>query len=145
MLTTRIDHTDIKSKDFSSGNKTHTRCDDGNWISTTDPLGRLSTKRHTHHLIFQFVSQGNGQVLPSHNLKSPYQGFWRSEVHVRRLRIRIVSQWMVCVHSVDLGSYLIVRVFCFFTRVCIHHIFYRHISFPRLSLFVCCCDLLPIE
>ena len=71
----------------------------------------LSTKRHIHHLHFQFVSQDNAHVLPSRNQKSPYQGFWRSEVHVRRLRIRIVSQRVVCVHSVGLGSCLLVRVF----------------------------------
>ena len=49
------------------------------------------------------------EVLSSHdevnwNHKSPYQGFWYSEVHVRRLRIRIVSDCVVCVHSVDLDS-----------------------------------------
>ena len=59
------------------------------------------------------MSQDNGQVLPSRNQKSPYQGFRRSEVHVRRVRIRIVSHRVVCVHSVGLGSCLFARVFCF--------------------------------
>jgi len=70
---------------------------------------------HIHHLFLQFVSQVNTHLLPSRNQKSPYRGFfWHSEVHVRRLRIRIVSQSVVCVHSVDLGSCCLVRV-CFFT------------------------------
>jgi hypothetical protein len=60
------------------------------------------------------VSQDNAHLLPRHNQKSPYQGFWRSEVHVRRLRIGIVSQRVVRVHSLGLGSCLLVRV-CFFT------------------------------
>ena len=44
------------------------------------------------HLLFQFVSQGSEHVLPIRNQNSPYQGFWHSEVHFRRLQIRIDSQ-----------------------------------------------------
>lgn len=36
-------------------------------------LARLSTKSHVHHLLFQFVSEGNVLVLPS--AKSPNQDF----------------------------------------------------------------------
>ena len=79
-----------------------------NWISTTGPLARLSTKCHILHLLFQFMSQGNTLLLHNRNQKSPYQDFWRSQVHVRRhrVRIRIVSQCVVCVHSVGLGCCL---------------------------------------
>jgi hypothetical protein len=57
--------------------------------------------------------QNNSVLLPIFNQKSPYQGFCRSEVHVRRLRIRIDSQRVVCVHSVGLGSSFLFRVFFF--------------------------------
>ena len=63
-----------------------------NWTSTTGPLARLPTKHQILHPPLQFVPQGSAHVLPRRNQNSPYQGFWRSEVHVRRLRIRIVSQ-----------------------------------------------------
>ncbi len=72
---------------------------------------------------------------PIRNQKSPYQDFLHSEVHVRRLGIRIVSQSVVRVHSVDFGSCCLVRV-CFFTdsslvvplyiSFCIHHLSNRH-------------------
>ena len=39
--------------------------------------------------------------------------FWISEVHVRRLRIRVVSQCVVCDHSEVRGICLFVRVFFF--------------------------------
>ena len=71
-------------------------------------------KCHIHHLLFQFVSQHNVRLLPSRNQEHPHQGFWCSEVHVRRLRIRIVRQCVFCVHSVVRGSFFLVRV-CFFT------------------------------
>jgi hypothetical protein len=48
--------------------------------------------------------------LPSANLRPPCQGVWRSEVHVRCLRIRLDSQSVVCVHSGGLGSSLLVLV-----------------------------------
>ncbi len=106
-----------------------------NWVFTTGPLGRLSMKCHIHHLHLQFVSQDNAHLLPIRNHKSPYKDFLHSEVHVRRLRIRIVSQSVVCVHSVDLGSCCLVRV-CFFTdsslvvplyiSFCMNHLSNRH-------------------
>jgi hypothetical protein len=71
-------------------------------------------KHHTQHLLFQFVSKGNAHLLHSRNQKSPYQGFfWRSEVHVRSLRIRIVSHRVVCTHSVGLATSLLFWVFFF--------------------------------
>ena len=87
-----------------------------NWIPTTVPLTRLSTKSHIHHLLFKLMAQDNHHLLPIRNQKSPYQGFWRSEVQVCRLQITIVSQCVVCVlyFCHGLGSYLLVWV-CFFT------------------------------
>ena len=76
---------------------------------------RFTTNRHIPHFHLQFVSQDNTHLLPSLNQKSPYQGFWRSEVHFRRLQIRVVSQREVCVHSDGLGSCLFVRL-CIFTE-----------------------------
>ena len=58
----------------------------------------------------KFVSEGTEHDLPSRIQNSPNQGFWRSEVHFRRLRIRIDSQSVVCVHSVGFGSSLLVFV-----------------------------------
>ena len=80
-----------------------------NWIPT-DPLARLPTKSHIHPRLLHIVCEGNAHLLPIRIQKTPYQGFWRSEVHVRRLRIRIVSQGVTCVHSVGLGICLLFRM-----------------------------------
>ncbi len=74
----------------------------------------MTTKRHIPHLFLQFESQDNVLLLPIHNQKSPYQVFWCTKVNFRRLRIRVVSQCVVCVYSDVLGSDLFVRV-CLFT------------------------------
>ena len=105
-----------------------------NWTSTTDPLARLPTKNQILHLLLQFVSQDSDHDLPIHNQNSPYQGFWRSEVHFRRLRISIDSQSVVCVHSVGFGSSLLVLVVfltdscgsTLFILLCIYHLCKRY-------------------
>ena len=86
-----------------------------NWISTSDTVVRLFTKDHRdiHLLFFQFVSQHIVRFFPIRNQKQLYQAFWHTEVHVRRLRIKIVGQRVVCVHSVGLRSFLLLRVFLF--------------------------------
>ena len=90
------------------------------WCGKLDLHNRQPTKvirdmkHHTQHLLFQFVSKGNAHLLHSRNQKSPYQGFfWRSEVHVRSLRIRIVSHRVVCALSVGLVTSLLFWVFFF--------------------------------
>ena len=87
--------------------------DEANWISTSDTLARFFRKRHIHHLLFQFGSQRTVLFLPSRTQKHFHQGFWRSEVHVRRLRIKMVSPRVIRVHSAGLCSCLLVRVFFF--------------------------------
>ena len=82
-------------------------------ISTSGTLTRFFRQSHIHHLLFQLVSQRNVRLLPRHTQKHPHQDFWRSEVHVRRLRIRIVRQCVFCVHKTVLGRCLLVRVFFF--------------------------------
>ena len=52
------------------------------------------------------MNQDRAYLPPIRIQKTPYQGFWRSEVHVLRLRIRFVRQDLVCVQSDDFGSYL---------------------------------------
>ena len=81
-----------------------------NWISTSVTLSRFFTKCHIHHLFFQFVSKRNVLFLHNRTQKHLHEVFWRSELHVRRLQIRIVSQCVVCVHSTTLRSYLLFRV-----------------------------------
>jgi hypothetical protein len=47
-----------------------------NWIPTQVPFqGYPRSVTVIHHLLFQFVSQGNVLVLPTRNRKSPNQGF----------------------------------------------------------------------
>ena len=47
-----------------------------NWIPTQVPFqGYPRSVTDIHHLLFQFVSQGNVLVLPTRNRKSPKQGF----------------------------------------------------------------------
>ena len=52
------------------------------------------------------------EVLLTHDavkwIPTPFQGFWYSEVQVRRLQIRIVSQSVVCVLSFGPCSSLLV-------------------------------------
>ena len=95
-----------------------------NWISTSVTLARFFTNRHIHHLLFQFVSQRKILFVPSHTQKHLHQDFSLSEVHVRRLRIKIVSQRVVCVHSDDLGTsgvflHRFSRFYCIYLFVCI--------------------------
>jgi hypothetical protein len=79
----------------------------------TAPLQPLyiPTTRHIHPFLPQPVSQGHAHLPPSRIQKKPYQGFWRSEVHVLRLRIRFVRQDLACVYSDGFGS-------CFLIWVC---------------------------
>ena len=67
----------------------------------TAPLQPLyiPTTRHIHPFLPQTVSQGHAHLPPSRIQKKPYQGFWRSEVHVLCLRIRFVRQDLSSVHS----------------------------------------------
>ena len=51
----------------------------------TVSLPRLPTKCHIHPLHLQIVSRGNTHLPPIRIQKKTNQGFWRSEVHVRRL------------------------------------------------------------
>ena len=76
-------------------------------------LSRFYSKRHRHPS-FHYVSHDHTHLLTCLSLKQSYMGIVRFEVFVRRLRIRIVSQGLVCVHSDGLGSCLLFRV-CFFT------------------------------
>ena len=63
------------------------------------------------------MSQDNVQELPIRNPDSPYQDFWRFEVHDRCLRFRLDSQSLVCVHSVGLRfSWLFLTVFLIISR-----------------------------
>ena len=88
-----------------------------NWTPTTVYLVWSPTKHNILHLILQFVPQGNVQELPIRNQDSPYQGFCRSEVHVRCLRFRPDSQSLLCVHSVGLRcSWLFMTVFLIISR-----------------------------
>ena len=74
----------------------------------------LPTRIFTAHYLPQTVSQDLTHLPPRHIQKTPYQGFWNSEVHVlRRLRIRIVRQDLACVYSDDFGSCFLIWV-CFF-------------------------------
>ena len=52
---------------------------------------------------------GSRDLLPSHIQKTPNQGIWHTEVLVRRLLIRIVSQGLDCVHNGDIGSSWVFR------------------------------------
>ncbi len=81
------------------------------WTSTTSPLSRLPTvtKHQLLHQLLQFVPQGSAHVLPSRNQNSPYQGFWPSDFHVRRLWIRFGSQ------SVVVFIVLVLEVPCLFS------------------------------
>ena len=78
-------------------------------------------KSHIHPFLQYIVAQSNVHLHPRRIRKRPYQTFLRSEVHVRRLRIRIVCQGascvyrMSCVHSVWLSSCLLFWV-CFSTH-----------------------------
>jgi hypothetical protein len=60
---------------------------------------------------------GHGQrttyVPPSRIQRTPYLGFWRSEVHVLRLWIRFVRQDLASVISDDFGSCLLIWVCVF--------------------------------
>ena len=51
-------------------------------------LQMLPTRIFTAPFLPQTVSQDLTHLPPSRIQKTPYQGFWRSEVHVLRLRIR---------------------------------------------------------
>jgi hypothetical protein len=70
---------------------------------STAPLQPLCipTKRHIHPFLPQTVSKGHAHLPPSRIQKTPYQGFWRSEVHILRLRILFVRQELVCVLSFE--------------------------------------------
>ncbi len=70
-------------------------------------------KSHSHPS-FHYVSHDHTH-LTSRSLKQSYPGIVLFEVFVRSLLVRIVSQGVVCVQSVDLCSSLIFRL-CFFTN-----------------------------
>ena len=65
-------------------------------------LARLPTKHDIPHLSFQLVSQDSAQEL-FERILLPYQGGSWIEFHVCCLWIPVVSQGVVCAHSVDLG------------------------------------------
>jgi hypothetical protein len=73
----------------------------------------IPTTRHIHPILPQTLSKDQAHLPPSLLQKTPYQGFWRVEVHTLRLRIRFVRQGLVCVHSDELYSYLLTWV-CIF-------------------------------
>jgi hypothetical protein len=75
------------------------------------PFPRLPTTRHIHPFLPQTVSQGQAHLPPSRIQKTPYRGFWRSEVHVLRLRIRFVRQDLTCGHCDGFGSSLLTQVY----------------------------------
>ena len=79
-------------------------------------LTRFYSKCHSHPSI-PYVSHDRVYLLTCHSLKQSYMGIVRFEVFVRRLRILIVSQGVVCVRSVGLGGCLIDRM-CFFSYPC---------------------------
>ena len=66
-------------------------------------FGRLPTKHDIPHLSLQLVSQDSAQEL-FNRIILPYPGASRIEFQLCCLRIRFVSQGVVCGHSVDLGG-----------------------------------------
>jgi hypothetical protein len=68
------------------------------------PFPRLPMTHNIHPFLPQTVPQDLTHLPPSRIQKTPYQGFWRSEVHVLCLRIRLVRQDLACVYSDGFGS-----------------------------------------
>jgi hypothetical protein len=85
--------------------------------SISQALQMLPTRIFTAPFLPQTVSQDLTDLThlpPSRIQKTPYQGFWRSEVHfLRRLRIRFVRQDLACVYSDGFGCCFLIWV-CFF-------------------------------
>jgi hypothetical protein len=90
-------------------------------------ISRLHTKDDILYLLLQLTSQDSGQELIYHIQTLSYPEVSWSEFHVRCLRIRFVSQGVVCVCSVGLGSSWTFRWFSFqcfsFISFLIHHSF----------------------
>ncbi len=72
---------------------------------------RLPTTRHIHPFLTQTVTPDHVYLHLRRIQKTPYQGFWYSEVHVLRLRIRFVRQ--------DLDSVISDGFCCFLIWVCV--------------------------
>jgi hypothetical protein len=71
----------------------------------------LLTKKEILHLFLQLVSQDSAQELFRHTI-SPYFGVPRLKCQFCCLRIRFVSQGVVCLHSVDFaGSWTVTVIF----------------------------------
>jgi hypothetical protein len=70
-----------------------------NWRSSTGSLPRLLTKDNILHLFLQIVSQDSTQELIYRNQNLPYLGLSRSAFHVRRRRIWLPGQSVVCVRT----------------------------------------------
>ncbi len=79
----KVYHTDLH---FSSATTLHSNDTFHSSLSSTSP--QTVSKDHTH-------------LPPSLIQKTPYQGFWRSEVHVLSLRFRFVRQDLACVHTLE--------------------------------------------
>ena len=75
-------------------------------------LPRLPTKHDIPHLSLQLVSQDSAQEL-FNRILLPYLGASRIEFQLCCLRIRFVSQGVVCFHSVGLGCSWIFLVIIF--------------------------------
>jgi len=67
-------------------------------------LARLLTKHDIPHIFLQLVSQDIVQELFHHIMTLPYPGVSRLEFQFCFLRIRFVSQGVVCFYSVGLGG-----------------------------------------
>ena len=65
-------------------------------------IPRLPTKHDIPHLSLQLVSQDSAQEL-FNRIILPYPGVSRIELQLCCLRIRFVSQGVVCSHSTTLG------------------------------------------
>jgi hypothetical protein len=68
-------------------------------------LARLLTKQDILHFFLQLVSQDNAKELFRHTTIVSYFGVSRIEFQLCCLWIRLVSQGVVCFHSVDFGGY----------------------------------------
>ena len=113
-------------------------------------LPRLSTslRCHNHPLLPHIMSQVSTHSCPIHNQSRPYQDILHTEVHVCHLQIRIVSQGVVCVHSVYLGPTLACFLGLFVPSssrfhsiyhesFCVYHLPKRHMrGSSKASLFI---------
>jgi hypothetical protein len=101
-----------------------------NGIQTT-PVPRLPMTCNIHPFLPRTVSQDLTHLPPRRIQKTPFQGFWRSEIHVLRLRIRLFRQDLACVYGDGFGS-------CFLIWVCFFNDYrWSTIHICRLFLFGC--------